>query len=149
MQDLCALKDGTLVKINLYDLFPDLAAVHLCTAIPRKQVVEEVVDRLGYTYLSEADIVEYAKQTRLDASHWTFGQGRRFLMHPILKKDSRGEVITYVGPYDDCGAYGHELGLWYSFKPEDPAKADFPKLARHPVAVSYSALSTLVVKRNF
>lgn len=145
MQHLCTLGDGTLLELNMCNLFPAPHTIH--TTISRKEVLDEVVDRLGYTYVSEADIVAYAKQTRLDSNHWIFGNGRRFLMHPILKKDSKGELITYVGPYDDCGAHGYELGLWYAFKPEDPTKADFPRLARHPIAIAYSPLSTLVVKK--
>lgn len=146
MTDLIALPDRTLVEVRLWELFPVEYAKDIHAFVPRNRVLEEVVDRLGYRQVDEDDIAEYAAASRQDPSHWEKGSGRRFLMAPIIKRSGSG-VVTYVGPYEDTGEHGYELGLWRTVYTEKPEDERYPQTAHHPVQVSYRVLSTLVAKR--
>ncbi len=145
MQEVCKLKNAALVELDLSEIF---YAGDVHRLISRQLVLGEVVDKLGYTQVDEEDVVEYAKLRRLDAGHWTFGMGRRFLMKPIYKQGPDGEQINICSPDADCGVEGYELGLWYDKRVDPPAEPEFPRLNRHPVQIAYCVLATLVVKKK-
>ncbi len=136
------IEGTTLMEVALADLLRGNPYPHSF----EKELVHRAAAAKGYGSLSEAEIREYGRATHNDAQHWTFGQGRRFLMVPIIKSDEGGP-IHFCGPYEDTGTTGYELGLWYTTRkrPEEE-KENFPTLVRHPVPLRYSALTTLVMK---
>lgn len=146
-QELCRFDGYSLVELQPSELFPTLFAKNWFESTSAEKVRTKIVDELGYKQVSEKEIDAYARATRLNENHWRFGSGRRFLMNPIVRTDSHGEVISYCGPYSDTGDYGYEIGLWRDRREEDPKKESFPAVRPHPVAIKYRVLSRLVVKQ--
>ena len=147
MQELIHLREAALVELRLWELFPAAYTHSIHSLIPRETVLGWVVDDLGLKQATEADVTEYALATRQDGRHWPYGEGRRFLMAPIIRKE-KGETVTYRGPYPDCGTKGYELRLWRTKTEEDPARARFPQMVRHPTQIAYPVLRTLIAKKS-
>ena len=145
MQELYRGETFCLVLFDLSGLFFPLYAKNQFELVSAQEVREKIIDELGYKLVEEKEILAYADATRRNEKEWKSGNGRRFLMNPIIRKDERDEVITYCGPYPDTGNYGYEVGLWR--EKINPTEEDFPVLRPHPVQLKYRVLSSLVVKQ--
>ncbi len=144
MKAFSSIDGTTLLEVALADLLKGYPFPHSF----EKEVVHKAAAAKGYGPLREEEIREYARAKHNDAQHWALGQGRRFLMAPIVKCDEAGP-IHFCGPYEDTGTSGYELGLWYTTKKHpDEEKENFPTIVRHPVQLRYSALTTLVMKEK-
>lgn len=134
-----------LAEVDLSTLFPRITHWH---AKLEHDIVVKEIGKLGFGFVSEAEIRAYAKSTAGEVREWPEpGAGRRFLMEPIVRKHEKtGEVVTYMGPYPECGEHGYELGLWRYVESDKTKEEKFPITTYHPVTLCHSILSTLVAK---
>ena len=136
-------REYQLVLLELSQLFPELYAKDPFALLEKWEVLTKAHE-CNCMVVLEQDILAYANATRQDEAHWKHGEGRRFLMRPIVEEEG-GEVVSYRGPYPGTDDYMYELGLWR--EEVDPAEEKFPVLRRHPVQLKYCVLSSLVAKK--
>lgn len=138
--------NGILKPIDLRDIFQSEYGSDIHGFVSRRQVLEQLVDKRGYDEVTEEDILAFAESIRGNTSIWEPGNAIRFLMKPILDHRDSGahEVVSFTGPYEDCGAEGFELGLWFHFY----APKVYLRVFRAPIQLNYALSSTLYVKEE-